>query len=116
MWGDISLARNASRVAFPILMQAADGEYLVALETVRALRAAKRPIDLYVFPDEVHIKRHPAHRAGIYKRNLRWFDFWLRGKRPDPSDDDAPEVDRWAEMRRAAQDQAALGETRPVSS
>ncbi len=116
MWGDISLAHNASRVAFPILMQAADGEYLVALETVRALRAAKHPIDLYVFPDEVHIKRHPAHRAGIYKRNLRWFDFWLKGKRPAPSDDDAPEVDRWAEMRRAAQDQAAAGEKRPVGS
>ena len=25
MWGDISLAHNASRVAFPILLQAADG-------------------------------------------------------------------------------------------
>ncbi|WIW90288.1 Atxe2 family lasso peptide isopeptidase (plasmid) [Sphingobium sp. V4] len=109
MWADISLTRNASRVAFPILMQAADGEYLVALEAVRALKAARRPVDLYVFPDEVHIKRHPAHRAGIYRRNLLWFDFWLRGKKPSGPGQDADEVARWADMQRQSQGTAADG-------
>ena len=99
MWSDISLTRNASRVAFPILIQAADGEYLVALEAIRALRAANSPVDLFVFPDEVHIKRHPAARASIYRRNLRWFDFWLSGKRPTSDSGDAEEAARWADMQ-----------------
>lgn len=100
MWADISLTRNASRVAFPLLIQAAAGEYLVSLEAVRALRSANSPIDLYVFPDEVHIKRQPAHRASIYARNLRWFDFWLLGKRLPEGDDGAEEVENWAKMQR----------------
>ncbi len=99
MWSDISLARNAAHVAFPILIQAADGEYLAALETVRALREADSPVDLFVFPDEVHIKRHPAARARIYLRNLRWFDFWLSGSRPGSDSPGAGEVARWADMQ-----------------
>ncbi|MEC3947744.1 Atxe2 family lasso peptide isopeptidase [Sphingobium sp. HWE2-09] len=98
-WGEISLARNASHIAFPLLVQAADGEYLVALEAVRALREAGSPVDLFVYPDELHIKRHPAHRASVYHRNLLWFDFWLRGKKPPADDPGAAEVDRWALMQ-----------------
>ena len=101
MWRDISLSRNASHVAFPLLIQAADGEYRVALEAVHALRAAASPVDLFVFPDEAHIKRHPAQRASLYARNLRWFDFWLLGKRPAGNGPDAQEVSRWADMQRA---------------
>lgn len=99
MWADISLSRNAARVAFPLLVQAADGEYLVALEAVRALRATGSPVDLFVYPDELHIKRHPAHRASVYQRNLSWFDFWLRGKKPAAGDLQAAEVDQWAQMQ-----------------
>lgn len=101
MWADISLSRNADRVSFPLLFQAADGEYLMALEAVRALREAGSPVDLFVYPDELHIKRHPAHRASVYRRNLLWFDFWLRGKTPPTDDPRAVEVDRWAQMQRS---------------
>lgn len=101
MWRDISLSLNASHVAFPLLIQAADGEYRVALEAVHALRAAASPVDLFIFPDEAHIKWHPAQRASLYARNLRWFDFWLLGKRPTGHGPDAQEVSRWADMQRA---------------
>jgi dipeptidyl aminopeptidase/acylaminoacyl peptidase len=101
MWADISLSRNADRVTFPLLFQAADGEYLMALEAVSALREAGSPVDLFVYPDELHIKRHPAHRAGVYQRNLLWFDFWLRGKKPPAGDPRAAEVDRWTQMKKS---------------
>ncbi|WP_220474043.1 Atxe2 family lasso peptide isopeptidase [Aurantiacibacter xanthus] len=80
-WPDFSLAQNAEKVATPpILIQASDEEYRMALETVAALRAAQRPIDMYVFPNEMHIKWQPEHRAAIYARVIDWLDFWLRGK------------------------------------
>jgi dipeptidyl aminopeptidase/acylaminoacyl peptidase len=102
MWSDMSLTRNADRVAFPILIQASDGEFTAMLEAFRALRAAKRPVDLFVFPDEVHIKRQPAHRDNIYRRNIRWFDFWLLGKSMGDGDALAAETARWKKMKATA--------------
>lgn len=98
-WSAISYSRNAERVAFPILIQSADGEVLPALEAVYALRAANVPIDVFVFADEEHIKRHPAHRLNVYQRNLRWFDFWLLDKMPSDVED-RQEASRWADMRK----------------
>ena len=99
IWSQMSLSRNASRVAFPILMQVADGELYPMLEAVRALRAANSPVDVYVFPDELHIKRQPIHRLNVYRRNLRWFDFWLMDKMPADGIE-REEASRWAQMRR----------------
>ena len=85
IWDRMSFAQNAHRVAFPMLFQAADREYLTALESFTALRAAQVPADLYVFPDEHHIKWQPAHKLAVFKRNIQWFDFWLRDlKAVDP--------------------------------
>lgn len=98
LWNEMSLALNADRVAFPILMQAADGEFLAALESVQALGAARLPVDLYVFPDELHVKKYPAHRLNIYRRNLRWFDFWLRDRMP-ATDDGKDEAAIWMAMK-----------------
>ncbi|HUD95086.1 prolyl oligopeptidase family serine peptidase [Sphingobium sp.] len=64
-------------MAFPPLIQSADGELIPALEAVYALRSANSPVDVFVFPDEEHITRQPAHRLNVYQRNLRWFDFCL---------------------------------------
>lgn len=99
IWSQMSLSRNASSVAFPILMQVADGELYPTLEAVRALRAANSPVDVYIFPDELHIKRQPTHRLNVYRRNLRWFDFWLMDKMPADGIE-REEASRWAQMRR----------------
>jgi len=97
-WRSNSLALNADRVRVPLLMQVADNEYVTALDAYTALRDAHRPVELYVFQDEYHIKWQPAHRAAIYERNLEWFDFWLRGKvDPDPTKID--QYTRWSAMR-----------------
>lgn len=78
-WSRMSLVNNAHRVAFPLLMQQADDEFRGALASYTALKQAGKPAALFVFPDEHHFKWHPAHRLAAYERNLRWFDFWLRG-------------------------------------
>src|SRR3546814_17435455 len=78
----MSLVRNAQRVRFPLLFEAADDEFRAAVESVTALREAGKPADLFVFPGEYHIKWQPAHRLAAYERGLAWFMFWLRGELP----------------------------------
>jgi dipeptidyl aminopeptidase/acylaminoacyl peptidase len=97
-WQPISLAANAERVRIPILLQQSDREYLFGLQTVSALRELGRPIDLFVYPDEYHIKWQPAHRLAIYRRNLRWFDFWLKGEAREAGQSSA-EYARWQQWR-----------------
>lgn len=80
-WAQISLARNAARIATPILMQSSDDELMSALESYAALREAGAPVDLFVFPQEHHVRWQPAHRLAGYMRALDWFDYWLKGER-----------------------------------
>ncbi|WP_313802591.1 Atxe2 family lasso peptide isopeptidase [Sphingobium sp.] len=94
-WRPISIARAAKHIATPLLLQVSDDEYLATLESVTALRDADRPVDLYVFPEEHHVKRQPAHRLAIYMRNLDWFDFWLRGRSPTLAPDHVAAGERW---------------------
>lgn len=97
-WEPISFAVNADRVTAPILMQLADDEYEMALEAYWSLRERGQPVEMYVFPDEHHVKWQPAHRLAIYERNLDWFDFWLQGY-VDPDPRKAEQYRRWEEMR-----------------
>lgn len=100
-WDQLSLVRNARRVHSPILLQVADEEYMSALVTHTALREVGAPIDMYVFPNEHHVKWQPAHRLAIYRRSLDWFDYWLKGVRstaPERQD----EISHWETLRRSA--------------
>lgn len=97
-WKPFSLAANAGTMRTPLLIQAADREYRLALETYAALDHAEAPVEMYVFPDEHHVKSHPAHRLAIYERNLAWFDFWLNGvASPDPGS--ARTMARWQALK-----------------
>lgn len=97
-WEPISLAANADRVTAPILMQLADDEYEMGLEAYWSLRERGQPVEMYVFPDEHHVKWQPAHRLAIYERNLDWFDFWLQD-RIDLAPAKSAQYDRWRELR-----------------
>lgn len=99
-WSPVSLARNASRVRAPLLIQAPDDEYLGALESLTGLREKGRAVDLYVFPHEHHVKLQPAHRLAVYQRNLDWFNFWVRGLKPESAPDHVEEFNRWSAMCR----------------
>ena len=96
-WSRISLARNAKRVAFPILFDAADDEFRAALKSYTALREAGKATDFFVFPNEHHIKWQPAHRLAAYERSINWFRYWLRGIWPSNPAERA-ETERWAAM------------------
>lgn len=101
-WRDASLALNACRVETPILMQLADREFRASLEAWSSLREFGRPVEMFVFPDEYHVKWQPAHRLAIYKRNLDWFDFWLQDREySDPARQ--AEYARWRIMRQTTQ-------------
>lgn len=97
-WKPLSIAVNARTLDTPILMQLADHEYLGGLESFTALREQHNPVDLYVFPDEYHVKWQPRHRLAVYERGIDWFDFWLNGKEnPDPARRDQYRV--WEKLR-----------------
>ena len=99
-WKPMSFAENADAITTPLLIQMADREYLQGLEGFTALREAGKPVELYVFPDEYHNKRQPIHRLAVYRRNLDWFDFWLRD-REDPDPAKAAQYRRWRAMRQS---------------
>lgn len=68
--GSLSDADEAKPV--PMLIQAASSEFRMGLATYRELKRRGWPIELYVYPDEGHVKLHPAHRMAIYNRNIEW--------------------------------------------
>ncbi|MDQ2762378.1 MAG: peptidase, partial [Pseudomonadota bacterium] len=74
-------------------------EYRGALASYTALREVGKPADLFVFPNEHHIKWQPAHRLAAYWRSLDWFDYWLRGLLPG-DERRRDEAQRWAAMDR----------------
>ncbi|MBD3744857.1 MAG: Atxe2 family lasso peptide isopeptidase [Sphingopyxis terrae] len=78
-WRRNSLRINARRIGAPILFQVPEKEFLSAIEAFTALRNAGKPVDMFVFPGEFHVKWQPAHRLAIYKRSIDWFSFWLKG-------------------------------------
>lgn len=97
-WKPFSQARNAARMNRPMLMQLADSETLLALESLTELQAAGQPVEMFVFPNEQHVKSQPAHRRAIYERNIDWFRFWLKGEK-DPDPRKSAQYDRWEAMR-----------------
>lgn len=96
-WKHISLAQNPDRVRFPILMQMSDDEYTLALPSFTALRQSGRAVEMFIYPDEHHIKWQPSHRLAVYDRNIAWFEFWLRGIIP-PNGRGREEALRWRDM------------------
>ncbi|AOR76398.1 Atxe2 family lasso peptide isopeptidase [Novosphingobium resinovorum] len=97
-WKPYSFVENAARMDKPLLLQVSDEEMLLALPTMTALQAARKPVEMIVFPNEHHMKWQPIHRAAIYERNIDWFAFWLQG-RVDPDPAKREQYRRWTLMR-----------------
>jgi dipeptidyl aminopeptidase/acylaminoacyl peptidase len=96
-WAKTSIERNIDKIGLPILMQVSDNEYLMAMESYGILKANNRPTELFIFPNENHIKNGPAHRLAIYTRNIDWFKFWLAGE-DDPLTQKDSSYERWDAM------------------
>jgi hypothetical protein len=97
-WKPISLSLNAASIHTPLLMQLPDAEYRGALEPISALRQHGAPVDMYVFPDEYHVKSQPEHRLAVYNRAVGWFEFWLQSSVTDRVGL-ADEISRWEALR-----------------
>lgn len=71
----------------------------MAAELLGRLGNTATPVEMYVFPDEAHVKVQPRHRLAVYRRNLEWFRYWLQGY----VDSDPAKVEqyrRWDDLRR----------------
>lgn len=102
-WRELSGALNAARVNAPLLIQAADKEYIPSLQMYTALKELGKPVELIVYADENHIKNQPKHRYEMYQRNVDWFNFWLQDKE-DPDPTKSEQYTRWRAMRKAVKE------------
>lgn len=102
-WQPLSLILNVDTVSAPILIHAADSEYEGGLDVVETFSHRGRPIELFVFPNETHIKWQPAHRLAMYERVTDWFEFWL-WNRMDCDPAKAEQYRRWQAMAGAPQE------------
>lgn len=97
-WRLVSPALNVERIRAPLLLQLPEQESRYAIELYARLTTRPTPTELYVFPDEPHIKVQPRHRLAVYHRNLDWFRFWLQAyEDPDPAK--AEQYRRWRYLR-----------------
>jgi hypothetical protein len=55
-------------------------------------------MELYIYPNELHVRNQPKHRLEIYERNVDWFSFWLKNEEDTASAKTAQYV-RWRAMR-----------------
>lgn len=104
-WELLSPVFATDKIGAPLLMQLPEREFRFNVELAARLGQAGKPVELWAFPEETHLKYQPKHKAAIYARNLDWFRFWLQGfVDPDPAK--AEQYRRWQAMRGAAQDGA----------
>jgi dipeptidyl aminopeptidase/acylaminoacyl peptidase len=99
-WREISPAYQLDRIKVPVLFQLPEQEYRMTLEYSLPL-VHRHQADMYVFPDETHIKFQPQHKLAVYERNVDWFRFWLQGYEDrDPLN--AEQYRIWRGMRKAS--------------
>ena len=99
-WEQVSPALKTADIHTPILMQLVEQEFRYEMELYAKLSNSPLPVDMFVFPDEAHIKAQPAHRLAIYQRNIDWFRFWLADV-VDPDPRKAEQYTRWIAQRQA---------------
>jgi hypothetical protein len=81
-WRRATLALATPPRCVPLLIQASDAEFRLALSTYETWRYYRYPIEFYVFANEEHLKTQPAHRLAIYDRNIEWLRRWKDGNLP----------------------------------
>lgn len=73
-------------------------DVLVEWEWFSMMKRLRRPVDMIVFLDGVHLLEKPWDRIISQGGNADWFDFWLNGHEdPDPAK--ADQYKRWKQLR-----------------
>lgn len=97
-WKELAPSLRADRISVPLLMNAADSEFLIDLSVYTSLRELGKPVELYIYANELHRKNQPKHRYEIYAHNLDWFRYWLKGEE-DPNVGKKEQYERWGSLR-----------------
>jgi dipeptidyl aminopeptidase/acylaminoacyl peptidase len=101
-WKRVAPELNAQRIDAPVLKNDPDSEFLADLALYTSLRELGKPVELFVYPNELHVVNQPKHRYQIYERNLDWFEFWLKSEESsDPAK--AEQNQRWRQLRQLQQ-------------
>jgi dipeptidyl aminopeptidase/acylaminoacyl peptidase len=99
-WGTLAASLNADHIETPLLMNSPDSEFLGDMALFTSLEELHKPVELFIYTNELHIKNQPKHRYEIYERNIDWFRFWLQGEK-DPSPEKKDQYSRWEKLREA---------------
>jgi dipeptidyl aminopeptidase/acylaminoacyl peptidase len=91
---ELSWSNRPQNLRTPLLINVGEYEALLGFEGTQAVIHAGGPLEMRIFPDEEHIKYHPATYRGIYENNLQWLRYWLKGQ-IDPSAGLARQYERW---------------------
>jgi dipeptidyl aminopeptidase/acylaminoacyl peptidase len=99
-WEKLSASLNADKIETPLLMNSPDSAFLNSMALFTSLESLHKPVELYIYPNELHIKNQPKHRYDIYERNVDWFRFWLEGEK-DSSPLKKDQYSGWEALREA---------------
>lgn len=97
-WRELSPALNVASIRAPLLMQLPEQEARYVPELYARLTNSATPTELYVYPDEAHIKLQPRHKLSVYRRNFDWFRYWLQDY-VDSDPERRPQYQRWGSLR-----------------
>lgn len=101
-WRQLAPELNAGRIDAPVINNVPDSEFLCDLALFTSLRELERPVEMFIYPNELHVVNQPKHRYQIYERNLDWFRFWLKSEEsPDPAKSE--QYERWHHLRQLQQ-------------
>jgi len=97
-WHRLSASLNVDKIHTPLLVNASDSEYVGGLDEFNSLEVLHKPVEMFVYTNELHIKNQPKHRYEIYERNVDWMRFWLQDyESPEPSKRE--QYERWHHLR-----------------
>ena len=97
-WKVVSPVWDIQALDTPLLMQLPESEVQSNVELHARLKRAGKPVEMFVFADELHIKYQPAHKRASYERTLDWYRFWLKGEE-DPAPEKVEQYRRWRSLR-----------------
>lgn len=111
-WKLLSPVFATGRIRAPLLMQLPEREFRFNVELAARLAQEGKPVELWAFPEETHLKYQPRHKFAVYERNLDWFRFWLQDH-VDPDPAKAGQYRRWQAMKAARSAPAGEERARP---
>jgi dipeptidyl aminopeptidase/acylaminoacyl peptidase len=97
-WHEYSAALNARDIHAPLLSNASEDDFMFTFQLYTSLEQLRKPVEMFIYPYELHTKTQPKHRYEIYERNLDWFKFWLQNKE-DSDSAKKGQYERWHGLR-----------------